>query len=358
MATSFFERASARVRNWPTLALPAIVAAAGLIATLAGAVILEDGREQRERLRFDAVVDQANDAVGNRLETYIAVLRAGAGLFAASESVSAREFRAFADRIEIARRYPGIRGIGYSARIRPGEEGQVAIALGAEGVANLPIPPPGQETHAIVYLHPLDAANRRVLGFNMHGHAVRREAMDRARDTGLPALSGKVSLMQDTADRNPQAGFLIYEPVYRGGHTPPTIEQRRERLEGFVYAPFRAGDLLSNVLPAAKDVGLDYAVYDGAPSPENLLHQSPDASPLPGGMVATRLLSVAGRDWTIVYRARADYDRSSDRWLTMAFVGGGLRATLLISLAIWRQVGARLAAEREIVARIAAVARQ
>lgn len=359
MATSFFQKASARVRNWPTLALPAIVFIAGLVATMAGAVMLEHGREQRERLRFDAVVDQANDAVGNRLETYIAVLRAGAGLFAASETVSPAEFRAFAERVELTRRYPGIQGIGYSARIRRGEENAFAAILKEEGARRLPRFGPGEsETHAILYLQPQDTPNERVLGFNMHGHQVRREAMDRARDTGAPALSGKVSLFQDQGSRNPQAGFLIYEPVYRGGATPSTVEQRRERLQGFVYAPFRAGDLLSNVLPAAKGVGLDYAVYDGDPSRANLLHESPDAEPLRGGMMATRLLSVAGRDWTIVYRARADYDRTSDRWLTLAFIAGGLFATTLISFAIWRQVRARLAAEREIVARIAAEARQ
>ncbi|HEY9236210.1 MULTISPECIES: CHASE domain-containing protein [Phenylobacterium] len=358
MATSFFEKARAKVRNWPTLALPGIVAAAGLVVTLAGAVILENGREQRERLRFDAVVDQANDAVGNRLETYIAVLRAGAGLFAASDAVSADEFRAFADRIEIARRYPGIRGIGFSARIRPGEEAHRAAELAAEGVPSLPPREPDGELHAIIYLHPLDEANRRVLGFNMHGHPVRREAMNRARDTGMPALSGKVLLAQDAEAQNPQAGFLIYEPVYRGGVTPPTIEQRRERLEGFVYAPFRAGDLLSNVLPSARAVGLDYAVYDGKPSEASLLRQSPGAAPLTGGMAAMRLLRVGGRDWTIIYRARADHDRTSDRWLSLVFLGTGLLATVMISVATWRQVSARLAAEREVAARIAAEARQ
>jgi two-component sensor histidine kinase len=357
--TSFFQMARARVRNWPTLALPALVFVAGLVATMAGAVMLEHGREQRERLRFDAIVDQANDAVGNRLETYIAVLRAGAGLFAASDTVDRPEFMAFAERVELTRRYPGIQGIGYSARIRREDLPKATAVLKAEGARRFPTFRPGEEeTHAILYLQPEDAMNSAVLGFNMHDHAARREAMDRARDTALPALSGKVALFQDGGVRVPQAGFLIYEPVYRGGRTPATIEQRRELLQGFVYAPFRAGDLLSNVLPAAKGVGLDYAVYDGAPRPENLLHQSPDADPLAGGIMATRQLTVAGRGWTIVYRARIDYDQASDRWLTLAFVGVGLLATTLISFAIWRQVRARLAAEREVVARIAAETRQ
>lgn len=82
--------------------------------------MMEQGRQARESLRFDAIVDQANEAVANRLDTYMAVLRAGAGLFAASEDVSASEFRAFAQRVELTRRYPGIQGIGYTKRAAAG----------------------------------------------------------------------------------------------------------------------------------------------------------------------------------------------------------------------------------------------
>ena len=358
MAASFRERLIERVRGWPVLTWPAIVAAVGLVATLAGTYMMEQGRQARESLRFDAIVDQANEAVANRLDTYMAVLRAGAGLFAASEDVSAAEFRAFARRVELTRRYPGIQGIGYTVRAPAGGEAALAAYMRAEGVPDAPLRPAAEgELYAIVYLEPLDFVNRRALGFNMYAFPVRREAMDRARDTGLPALSGKVEAVEEV-EANRQAGFLIYEPVYHGGDVPHTVAARRELLMGFVYAPFQAGDLLASVLPAAKSAGLDYAVYDGAPSVATLLNQSPDAAAQRGGLVATRTLDIAGRTWTIIYRARTDYDHGADRWVTLAFIVGGLLATTLVSLATWRQVRARLAAEREIVARIAAEARQ
>ena len=63
------------------------------------------------------------------------------------------------------------------------------------------------------------------------------------RDTGLPVASGRVTLVQEiVADK--QAGFLIYAPVYRNDHPAEKIDDRRNALIGFVYAPFRAGDLL------------------------------------------------------------------------------------------------------------------
>jgi CHASE1-domain containing sensor protein len=228
------------------LALPALVVAVGLIMTAAGGFQIEQARLANERMRFDGVVDQANDAVAGRLGTYIAVLRAGAGLFAASEDVSLAEFRAFAERVELTRRYRGIQGIGYSVRVSPGDAEKLIARMHAEGVSNFKLQNPDGEVHAIVYLEPADLRNAVALGFNMHRFPVRREAMDRARDTGLPALSGKVEVVQEVA-QDKQAGFLVYEPVYRGGIVPGTLAERRGKLQGFVYEPFRAGDLLKSV---------------------------------------------------------------------------------------------------------------
>ena len=88
MATRFLERVIARVRAWPAQALPVLVALAGLAATIFVAAALDQGRQARAQLRFNALVDQANAAVERRLETYVEMLRAGSGLFAASRSRS------------------------------------------------------------------------------------------------------------------------------------------------------------------------------------------------------------------------------------------------------------------------------
>jgi len=48
----------------------------------------------------------------------------------------------------------------------------------------------------------------------MFSESIRRKAMIRARDSGQPALSGKVILRQET-DTDVQNGFLLYVPVYK-----------------------------------------------------------------------------------------------------------------------------------------------
>jgi len=319
--------------------LPVLVVALGVLATAAGGWLIHAVNEARSHERFERAVDEANDAIVNRLETYVAVLRAGAGLFAASKTVDRGEFEAFAGRVELNRRYPGIEGVGYAA-----------LARGPDGRA---------ETVVVTYLEPLTARNRRAIGNDLLADPVRREAAERARDTGQPAMSGKVRLLQEV-EPGRQSGFLILEPVYRGGRVPATTEARRAALEGFVYAPFRAEDLLENVFRSLNRPTLEYAVFDGAATPGALLHRSDPARTQGVGARyrSVRTLQVAGRPWTVVYNAGSAFHPNDGLAMVLAFVAIGLVATGLVAWAMSAQVEARLSAEREVAARAQVEERQ
>ena len=342
--------------------LPVLILVLGLSATAAGGWVIERLAAAREQQRFDALVDQANGAIADRLATYVAVLRASAGLFAASDGVSYEEFRRFSQRVQLAQRYPGIQGLGYSARIPSGEAAAIEAQMRAAGrpdfTLQAPIGAGADEHHAILFLEPEDRRNLAALGFDMYAEPVRREAMARARDTGLATMSGKVRLVQEI-DEVPQAGFLIYEPVYAGGRIPSTVEARREALIGFVYAPFRAGDLLQAVFDTISQRPYRYAVYHGPVRPENLLFRSdPGAGWVDFGPLEIRQVQVAGGSWTVVYRAGPDYVASAARQLVWVFLVAGILATGLVAAATWRQGMERMAAEREVAARKAIEARQ
>lgn len=342
--------------------LPVLILVLGLAATVAGGLVIERLAEAREHQRFDSLVDQANGAIADRLATYVAVLQASAGLFAASDRVDHEEFQSFAQRVELTRRYPGIQGIGFSARIPEGRAEALQADMRAGGRPDFTLQPPlaggADERHAILFLEPEDERNRAALGFDMYAEPVRREAMARARDTGQAAMSGKVRLVQEI-DEAAQAGFLIYEPVYAGGRVPQTLEARRQALIGYVYAPFRAGDLLQAVFAAISHRPYRYAVYHGPIRSENLLFRSdPGAGWVDVGPLEVRQVEVAGGNWNVVYRAGPDYVASTARQLVWVFVLGGCLATVLVAAATWRQGMARMAAEREVAARKAIEARQ
>lgn len=341
-------------------ALPLLVLVAGLLASLAAAVGFWRVAELQDRERFEHATIQTQDAIVGRLDTHVAVLQAGAGLFAASSAgVTRPEFAAFAARLQLRARYPGIQGIGFSRYLRPGEADDIVASMRAQGFDDFRIRPAGPrpELHTIVYLEPLDRRNRPVIGYDMYSNPTRRQAMARARDTGRASMSGKVELVQEIGQK--QAGFLIYVPVYSGDPAvlPATVAERRARLAGFVYAPFRADDLLASIFGHTPARRIDFAIYDGPPVAANLLHRTGDAVAADKAVHhATRALRFGGRDWTVRYASRPVLEATSSRMLApLVFLVGALASTT-ISWVVWLQVKARRRADASAAARAASEA--
>lgn len=326
--------------------MPVVVLLAALAVTAIATYLTHRAAAANDALRFDNVADSIRHEVDSRLDAYIAMLRGGAGLFAASDEVRPAEFRAYVERLQLAVRYPGIQGIGFSRLVREEEREHVAAMVRDAGLPFRYWPDlPGTEVHAIVFLEPQDERNRVALGYNMYSEAVRQEAMSRARDTGEPAASGRVKLVQELVDpAHPQSGFLIYLPVYRGAAVPQTIEERRNRLFGFVYSPFRADDLLRRIVPSTAAAQAALEVYDGRPAEEHLLHRS-GAVPATGGFEVRRVTDVAGRSWTMVMRPGPAFRGTAGAMALVVAVAGLVMATLLF-VATRSQVRARESAER------------
>ena len=326
--------------------VPYWILAVSLSLTAAAGLYAARTARSHDRLRFDYVADRVRSSIDNRLDSYLAMLYGGAGLFAASEDVRFGEFHAYAERLELPRRYPGIQGIGFSRVIEPGERRVIADGMApfVPGFHYWPEQPPGATIHAILFLEPLDRRNRVAIGFDMFSDPTRREAMSRACETAAAAATGRVRLVQEI-DSDQQAGFLIYVPLYRGGGIPGTVEERRRQLIGFVYSPFRASDLLRGIFGEQESQDFTFEVYDGAIGPSNLLHRAPKT---PSGLrfVTTRTTKVAGRDWSIVVHSTGGPDRATRRLTVPLVIAGGVVLSLLLFWVTRAQVAARAAAER------------
>jgi signal transduction histidine kinase/ActR/RegA family two-component response regulator len=346
------ERARVR-RGWIPWALLALLALASL---LAANYVAESARE-RDQLRFEAAAEQAHEAIRERVESSIALLRATSGLFSAAE-VDRRLFAAYVERVELARRHPGLRGIGFSRRLRPGDAERLPAAMRAQGFAGFRHWPEhsGPERHAILYLEPPDAVNLAALGFDMATEPVRAQAMERARDTGLAEGSGKVELVHEVAPEDRQAGFLVFVPVYAGGRVPGTQAERRATLEGFVYAPFRAGDMMWGVFGGETPRNIQVELYDGAEVREDaLLYRS--AAPPPEVVDAARTpiplrefashttLDMAGRVWTLQCRSGPGFPRDNAWTFVPVVLLAGLASALVLFGVTRAQVRAHAEAE-------------
>ncbi|MBW4663708.1 MAG: CHASE domain-containing protein [Chroococcus sp. CMT-3BRIN-NPC107] len=333
-------------RGW----IPYFVLAIALVFSGATAAYVTTTAKAKDKLRFEHTAERTQEDIKTRFETYITLLRSSSGLFAANDRTSRDQFRAFITRLRLQERYPGIQGIGFSVRVQPGEKAALIAALKQQGITNFNIRPDfaRNEYHAIIYLEPLDRRNQGVIGYDMFSETVRRKAMIAARDTGLPAASGKVTLVQEI-DKQKQAGFLLYVPVYRNGAIPDTVAQRRANLIGFVYSPFRADDLISGIFGRDERLDIDFKIYQGKNiRPENLLHNStiannPNYKP---AFRQTSTIDIAGQTWSIVFSSRPEFELTSESRLVpyIGFIG---IAIALILFGVTRSlVIARNAAEK------------
>ena len=294
---------------------PWLVLALSILLTVAVTLYASATAERQDRLRFQNLIQRNQGVLQNRMETYVALLRGATGLFSASEDVSREEFRSFISGLELDRRYPGIQGMGFALRVDATWKDAVTAEARRDSDPRFTIWPESSfdDLFPIFYLEPLDARNRAAIGFDMYTEPARRAAMERARDTGQPITTGRVRLAQEI-DGDKQSGFLIYIPVYRRGSSLATVEDRREALAGFVYAPFRGDDLLRGALGSGNP-NLAVEVYAGAPSLGNLLHRSHPAwivGPDPR-LTSTERFEVAGSPWTVVYSSLPVFEAGSVR---------------------------------------------
>ncbi|HKY43440.1 MAG TPA: CHASE domain-containing protein [Pyrinomonadaceae bacterium] len=305
---------------------------------------------EQDEIRFERAVQEIQDQVRLRIETSTALLRAGTGLFAASDVVDAGEFGRFVQQIELQKNYPGIQGIGFSRRFRREEMDSVIATMEREvkeGFGVWPEAPARDEYTAILYLEPATDANKIAIGFDMFTEPVRRQAMETARDTGKPTASGRVTLVQERGFDPDQLGFLIYAPVYRKNVPLSTEAERRAALLGYVYSPYRIDDFLAQIT-AEKNYDVAFQVYDETTqvSPENLFSFGGyDASKKPL-FSKTQTQEFAGRKWMLAYATKPSFYDSSNQPLSKYTIIIGVLLSLLFFAVTRSEIRARTRAER------------
>ncbi|HSD18753.1 MAG TPA: CHASE domain-containing protein [Anaeromyxobacter sp.] len=324
---------------------PAVVLAVGLLASLAAWQFARSTASDQSRGRFIDEADRTTAALTERMGAYEAMLRAGRGfLVGLGADPTPAAFRDFVASLELGERYPGIQGIGWSKLVRPEERPVHEAEQRASGRPEYHLWPEGERElySSIVLLEPLDWRNQRAIGYDMFAEPIRRDAMARARDTGEPAATGRVELVQEAGEER-QAGFLVYVPVY--SDAPHTTQERQAQLRGWVYAPFRGGDLLRGAVgeAAVRTVGL--SVYDGREvRPEALLFDAGG----PGDrarLTLERSVEIAGRPWTLRYAAGREFLTTTERFLPLGVAAAGLALSFLLFWVTREEVRARARAE-------------
>ena len=326
----------------PTAVVLLLLLGATAVATMA---LLTDA-DQKARQEFDDRMTAFSTLLEDAMRSYQQVLRAGAAAVNAMPSLTRDQWHKFVRDLAPDDFYPGIRGIGYVKRLQRTEIEAFVEEQRRAGRPDYRFHPEGARDvyTAIVYLEPDDWRNQRAVGYDMFSEPRRREAMEKARDSGRPALSRKITLMQETGE-DVQPGTLVFMPIFRDGRIPDTVAERRAALVGYVYGAFRMKDFITRVVATNQPAtfqNLHVAVYDGTDAEEkdllfddrmlttNSATQSPPFEREPR-FYDRRTIKVAGNDWTIIAGSTPALDDTIDRRLAWMVLFAGTLIGLLIA---------------------------
>ena len=337
-------RALPTSRRW----FPTAVLLTGLVLTLIAAYYASRTIQLRTRAQFETAALRTRATIRTRFEVYEALLRGTAGFLAVEKDVTEDRFRNYIGRLRILESYPGVQGIGFAPRVPAPEKEQWVAEMHQQGEANFRIWPETERAdfYPIAYIEPATPRHESAIGYDMFSESTRRVAMERARDTGEAAASGKVTLVQEI-ETPKQPGFLIYFPVYQGGTVPETVTERRTKLRGFAFTPFRAWDLFANIFADETTVvGLE--IFDGTNDDSaNLLFRSAretsSALPFRRSLEEITSLDISGRTWTVRLYSRPE---SEGAWIVLALLLGGTLLSLMMFYLTRAEGQARREAER------------
>jgi PAS domain S-box-containing protein len=289
---------------------PLVLLVAGLTLTGLATREVRLTSEAEAAQTFDYECRNIQVKIEERLRDHEQILRSGAAFFADIDGVTREEWHEFAQRQKVSQKLPGILGIGF-ARLVPREQlAEHERGVRAEGFAEYRVWPEGERElySSIVFLEPFTGRNLRAHGYDMFAEPVRRAAMEQARDGDEAVLTGRVVLVQETA-LDVQPGTLMYVPVYRMGAPHATVAERRAAILGWVYSPYRMGDLMDGMLGAGSDKhleNLDLCIFDGnSADPAALLYPCDDTGEHPPQADDRRsrrmTIDAAGRQWLLSF---------------------------------------------------------
>jgi PAS domain S-box-containing protein len=301
---------------------------------------------QQLQSEFDDRSSDAKNRIEQRMMVYQHVLLSTSSLFSASKSVKRDEFHTYIAGLKIEKSYPGIQGIGFSPIIPTADKDRHIAATRSEGFPAYTIRPAGERDiyTPVAYIEPFTGRNANAFGYDMYSEPARRAPMEQARDTGEPAISGKVMLVQET-NEHPQSGFLMYQAVYKSGLPHDTVADRRANIIGWVYIPFLMDDLLAGTL-SDHSAQTDIEIFDGPDvSSGTIMYDSDDVAQAGGNPASLfqniQHLALGGRTWTITTSSLPSFEARIDKRKQHFIAVAGSGISVILALLVLLLAGGR-----------------
>ena len=320
-----------------------LVLAVLILLTLGVTYNFYKSAKNKDLIRFNNQINRFNFSVENNINLYVALLNGSKGFIETTPNLNREIFADYINSLDLQNKYSGVQGIGFTKIIKPENRAETVRMMQDQGFEDFKVFPDGDRDlyQAVLYLEPLTESNRRVLGFDMATEQNRRQAMERALNTGNASASAKIALVQENEEKN-QSGFLIYVPVYLSDAAAPNNGEKN--LAGFVYSPFRGNKFLNEIHKNIPDKDIDIKIYDTKAEPQNLIAQSENISGETDKLAnitdehyaALSEVNIAGRKWVIEYNSLPSFAvQSSVSWTPLILLCGFAFSFMLFGMTYW-----------------------
>ncbi|UCV09944.1 CHASE domain-containing protein [Dechloromonas denitrificans] len=304
------------------------------------------------RGQFDFALRDTVSRIEQRITAYEQMLRGVQSLLATTDLKNRQAIHDYVETLQLDANFSGIQVVGVIERLPSDQKAAHIAAMHRIGLADYTIHPEGdRETYApVIQREPEIRSRHAPLGLDPWADPVRRQAMEKACDSGMPAITGKVQLAVDN-EGDPKPGFIMYLPVFAQGQPRDSVAQRRASLIGWVYASFLMQDFMASLYGNEVD-GLAFAIYDDAiPNAATLMYANdipPSAPPLliRGGLSTKEYMVVAGHTWTLTLATQDEFEARFGRNISFVIAVTGIGLSLAMALLTWFMINGRARALR------------
>lgn len=349
---------------WKPRVLVVLIVCTGAVFALAVFAVLR-GREMDKILaEFHGAAEDRASITRNEIEFNVLMLELLRAFHLSSREVERHEFARFVQ--PCFSKVRRVQAMEWVVRVPDAKRAEYEAAARRDGFEDFQITEKDahgrmvrasrrDEYFPVSFVEP-HRGNEAAVGFDLASEPARREALDRARDTGKIAASARVRLVQDTGG---PFGLLVVLPIYHQGTPTDTVEDRRKNVRGFVLGVFRPTDIVEKALACLLPESIDVRLTDeSAPAGKRSLYwhwahaRKPPVDP--GSrqaeyerkdMCYATTFDVGGRRWSILAVPTPEFVAARRTWQPWGMLTAGLMFSGL--LAAYLTIGSRQTARIE-----------
>lgn len=223
----------------------------------------------------------------------------------------------FVDTYKLPQNYPAISRLAMTRILRPDERDAYITQLSEQ--YGQPIQILSNTTDAdvniLAYSAPEQPTTINNIGYDIWSDENRRQATQRATDTGDVAMTDQVELVQNAklGETEGTKAFILYAPYYQLDVPLDTVEQRRAAVQGHAFASFQTSKVFEQIFDRVdtSNISIEVTTRNKSDGKESVVYSS-QASEKSGAVITRhQTVDVYGQTFAIKYEFNRSFLVSS-----------------------------------------------